>query len=123
MKRLLASLLLVSSLALTGCSSAQLASLQNGLANFQSGVASVDQTIATVSPTLAKYCNQAQAVGQTLVSLAGSSSSASAGLASVNAGIQTWCQAPPSDIQSAVASVVAIVAAGKAAYKSAKAGN
>lgn len=114
---------LVLSSVLGGCSSTQLASFQSGLANFQSGVASVDQTIATVSPTLAKYCNEAVLVGNSLSAFTSSSSSAGAGLAGVNAAITTWCQRPPTDIKTAIASVAAQVAAAKAAYQAAKRGN
>jgi hypothetical protein len=55
--------------------------------------------------------------------LVGLSSSVSGGLASVNAGITAWCQAPPNDTASAIASVIAIINAGRAAYKAAQAGN
>lgn len=108
---------------LPACSTSQLDSFRLGLGNFQAGVAAVDQTIGQVSPTLAKHCGEAQDVGSALAGLIGTSSSASGGLAAINAAITTWCSAPPTDIKSAIASVVAQVAAGKAAYNAAKRGN
>ena len=108
---------------LPACSTSQLQNFQAGLANISAGVAAVDQTIAQVSPTLAKYCGDAQAVGAQLADVTNSSSSAGAGLAGVNAGIVAWCQSPPTDIKSAVASIAAVVNAGRAAYTAARKGN
>lgn len=113
----------VLTLVLAGCSTSQLANFQSGLNNFTAGVASVNQTIATVSPTLASHCGEAQLVGAQLAAFVNSSSSAGAGLAAINAAIVAWCQAPPNDIKSAIASVATQVAAGRAAYQSARKGN
>lgn len=125
--RMLRSLLLGSALALapllSACSTSQLQGFQSGLTNFTAGVASVNQTIATVSPTLAAHCGDAQLVGAQLAAFVNSSSSAGAGLAAINAAINTWCQAPPNDIKSAIASIAAQVAAGRAAYQAVKRGN
>lgn len=113
----------VLSLSLLGCSTSQLDGFRSGLTNFTAGVAAVNQTIATVSPSLASHCADAQLVGAQLAAFVSSSSSAGAGLAAINAAIVAWCQAPPSDIKSAIASVATQVAAGRAAYQSAKKGN
>ena len=121
MKTILA--ILCAASVLCGCSTSQLASFQSGLNNFTAGVAAVDQTIASVSPTLAARCNEAQSIGNTLAAFVNTSSSAGAGLAGVNAAIVTWCQSPPTDIKSAIASVAAQVVAAKAAYQAAKKGN
>lgn len=113
----------VLALSLCGCSTSQLDNLRGGLTNFTAGVNSINQTIATVSPTLAAHCSDAQIVGSQLAAFVNTSSSAGAGLAAINAAILAWCQAPPSDIKSAIASVATQVAAGRAAYQSARKGN
>ncbi len=109
--------------ALAGCTPAEQAQFQAGVAQFNADVALVDSSIATVSTALANNCNSLVAVGQALAVAIGTSSAAGAGLTGVDAAIQSYCQAHPTNIASAVNATAAAVSAGKAAQTAAKAGN
>jgi hypothetical protein len=53
----------------------------------------------------------------------GTSSAAGAGLSGVDAAIESFCQAHPTNITSAITATAAAITAGKAAQAAAKAGN
>ena len=122
MKRAILIVALASSLA--ACSQAQSDKFQASLLRFEANVEAIDRTISRVSPTLAKHCTTLQSVGQSLagiVNTATTNTSAIGGLDAANAALRTFCQAPPTDIATAVATVAAQVAAARAAYKAARA--
>jgi hypothetical protein len=76
------------------------------------GCAQLDKQIATNSAALNAKCVQLQTIGQTVATLPVTPASANAvGIA--NTGLNTWCAAPPTDTVTAIASVVAIIAAVK----------
>jgi hypothetical protein len=108
---------------LAGCSPAEQAQFQSDVAQFNADVALVDSSIAGVSTALANNCNSLIALGAALATAIGTSSAAGAGLTGVDAAIQSFCQAHPSNIASAVSATAAAIAAGKAAQAAAKAGN
>jgi hypothetical protein len=108
---------------LAGCSPAEQAQFQADVTQFNADVALVDSSIATVSTTLANNCNALVAVGQALAVAVGTSSAAGAGLTGVDAAIQSYCQAHPTNITSAINATAAAISAGKAAQAAAKAGN
>jgi hypothetical protein len=109
--------------ALGGCTPAEQAQFQADVAQFNADVALVDSSIATVSTALANNCNSLVAVGQALTAAIGSSNAAGAGLAGVDAAIESYCQAHPANISSAITATAAAIAAGKTAQAAAKAGN
>ncbi len=107
---------------LPSCSQGSLDKLTASLDRFDAGVERIDASIAKVSPKLAQKCGAAQSVGSDLATLAPGSSTAASGLQGVNAGIRTFCQAPPTDIASAISAIINVAAAGVEAYKQAKSG-
>jgi hypothetical protein len=109
--------------ALAGCSPAEQAQFQADVGQFSADVALVDSSIATVSTALANNCNSLIVVGEALTTAIGTSGAAGAGLAGVDAAIQSFCQAHPTNIASAITATAAAVTAGKAAQAAAKAGN
>jgi hypothetical protein len=113
-------------LALGGCSSAQLANFQTGLGNFTQGVASVNQAIGQVSQTLLSHCNDIQTSVQALadlVSVVSSSSTARQAFAANNAVVNAFCQAPPTDLKTALAATATAVVSARSAVAAVKAGN
>ncbi len=110
-------------LSLGACSTTNSAKFQSALSNLTANVAAVNQAIAQVSASLAQNCNAIATTAQALVPFAKPGSNASGDLAAANAVILTWCQAPPTDITSAVKVTAAAVNSAKAAYAAAKAGN
>lgn len=108
---------------LAGCSPAEQAQFQTDVAQFNADVALVDSSIASVSTALANNCNSLIAVGQALTVAIGTSSAAGAGLTGIDAAIETYCQAHPTNITSAITATAAAISAGKAAQAAAKAGN
>lgn len=113
--------IVVASLVLSACSQGSLDRLTNALNRFDTAVERVDASIAKTSATLAKYCGDAETIGVAFEPLVDENQKARAGLAAVNAGIRSWCQRPPENTASAIASMAKVVADGKAAYKAAKA--
>lgn len=113
---------LAAALILAGCSADASMKFQQSLTTFRSNVAAVNETIASVSMELASDCDEIQMIAGMLEPLAASSQKAKAGFAAANAGIKTWCQQPPSNIQTAVASTARIVANARAAYAAANGG-
>lgn len=116
-------LALLLALGLAACSSTQSSKFQSDLANLTANVAAVNQAIAQVSATLAGNCNGIATTAQALVQFATPGSNAAGDLAAANAVILTWCQAPPTDIASAVQVTAAAVNSAKAAYAAAKKAN
>lgn len=115
MKKLLFVVVLAAGLA--GC-----ANYQANLATLTNDVVATNQAIATVSQSLAQNCNQLQSIAQSAASLTSALSSnpkATAVVSAANAVLTTYCQAPPTDIASAVATVAAQVSAAKSAYNAA----
>lgn len=125
MKRLIA--ILTTCAMLGACSSAKMTSANQNVLTFlglvQQDVAAVNQDLAQISAALAQNCGALQTAGQALVALQSVAKSAGPALSAANAVIVTFCQAPPTDIPSAISAVAAQVSAAKAAYKAAKAGN
>ena len=109
--------------ALAGCSPAEQGQFQADVSQFNADVALVDSSIATVSTALANNCGSLVVVGQSLAAAIGTSSAAGAGLAGVDAAIQSFCQVHPTNIAGAITATAAAVTAGKAAQAAAKAGN
>lgn len=110
---------------LGGCSTAQREAFQGGLSNFTASVESVNAAIAQVSASLAQNCNTLQATAGNLsglVTMFTTNTKAIGGLSAANAALRTWCQSPPTDIQSAITATAAEIAAAKAAYKAAQKG-
>lgn len=121
MNRIILSLIVA--LGLAGCSATNSAKFQSDIANLTANVAAVNGAIAQVSASLAQNCNAIATTAQALVPFAKIGSNAAGDLAAANAVIVTWCQAPPTDIPSAVKVTAAAVNSAKAAYAAAKAGN
>lgn len=122
MKKLI---ILALGISLVGCTTAQKEAFQSGLSNFTSSVESVNTAIGQVSASLAQNCNTLQvAAGDIagLVTLFTSNSKAVGGLSAANAALRTWCQAPPTDIASAIRATASEIAAARAAYKAAQGG-
>jgi hypothetical protein len=109
--------------ALVGCTPSEQAQFQADVSQFNADVALVDSSIATVSTSLADNCAALVSTGQALAQLVGASSAAGAGLTGVDAAIQSYCQAHPTNLTSAVSATAAAISAGKAARAAAKAGN
>jgi len=109
--------------ALAGCTPAEQAQFQTDVTQFNADVALVDSSIAGVSSALANNCIGLVSIGQSLAQLVGTSRSAGAGITGVDAAIQSYCQAHPTNIATAVSATAAAVSAGKAAQAAAKAGN
>lgn len=115
--------------ALSGCSTAQLAAINAAtdkydaaINNFNLAVSSINTSIALTSATLANYCSDAEATGKNLEQIVVNNDIALTGLTTVTAGINQWCTAPPQDVGSAIVSLTASIAAGKAAYDKARGG-
>ena len=108
---------------LAGCTPSEQAQFQTDVNQFNADVALVDSSIAAVSTALASNCGSLVTIGQALAGLIGGSSAAGAGLTGVDAAIQSFCQAHPTNIASAVGATAAAISAGKAAQSAAKAGN
>lgn len=117
MRRTLIALAL--SIAVAGCSSTASVKIQAGLANFRANVAAVNETIRTVSLDLAANCEDIQFFTQALVDIAKDQRKIAPHVESANAAIVTWCQAPPSNVASAVTSTARIAKASQAAYNDA----
>ena len=111
-------LILVFTVALAGCSADAASKFQAGLATFRSNVAAVNMTIASVSADLASNCGEMQNFAQALETFT-TNAKAKAAFAAANAGIVTWCQVPPTNIQTAVAATAKITANARAAYNAA----
>jgi len=109
--------------ALAACTPGEQAQFQADIGQFNADVVLVDSSIATVSTALANNCNSLVSVGQALAAAVGKGSAAGAGLTGVDAAIQSYCQAHPTNISSAVSATAAAISAGKAAQAAAKAGN
>lgn len=105
---------------LPACTDTQLAGFQHSLSNFDLAVARVDQSIAGVSASLYKNCTSLQAVGQAAVDIAGQCSKASQVVLGANSVIQGFCQAPPSDIASAVSFTATAISSTKSQLSAAK---
>lgn len=116
--RFAAGLAIAATVALAGC-----ANYQEKLSTFTNNVVATNQAIATVSASLASNCNGLEATATSLAALAGVlevNQKAQAGLAAANAALSAFCQAPPTDIPSAIAAVAAQAAAAKKAYDAAR---
>lgn len=129
MRMLFALVALCGALTLGACSDATLNKITAGLDvydhsvdNFNTAAARIDQSIAKTSASLAKYCTDAVATGNNLVPLVSQSNTAKSGLISVTTGITTWCEAPPTNIGTAISSMAAVVASARQAYVTAKNG-
>lgn len=109
---------------LAGCTAGGSLKFQEGLIAFQSNVAAVNQTIAEVSPQLAQYCDDAVAAGKDLDAAAFVDKNSKAGraLSAVNVGIVTWCQRVPTNISTAIRSMVDVVRAARSAASATRTG-
>lgn len=110
-------------LGLGSCTTAQQAMFQADVVQFNNDVTAVNSAIATVSVALAQNCSAIVTTGQALAVLVGTSKAAGAGIVGLDAALQSYCQAAPTNIPQAVQATTAAISAGKAAQASAKAGN
>jgi len=111
---------------LGGCTTTQLANFQADLNNFTAGVQSVNAAIAATSQQLYNNCKQIETAAgalQNLGNVVTTSTVARQSLAGANAAINAWCQAPPQDIASALATTAAMVVSTQQAVKAVQAGN
>lgn len=124
MKRLFAIALLVSlggcATATCGGSSCVSSTSSNSLA---SSISSVNADIAALAPDVAVACMALQTAAMLVQPyIANGNSTATASFTAANTAINTYCQAPPTNIAQTVTQLNAAVTAANAAYSNIKAG-
>lgn len=109
-------------LALGGCTASQSAAIvaanqryQAALQNFKNAEDAINGSIAMTSQTLGPYCAAAKSAGDNLVKITSGNSTATTALNTTATALTTYCNAMPTDIQSAIVTLTAAAAAAKQA--------
>lgn len=136
---LMVGLLMVAAIPLSACSTAQLTAFtaatnkyDQEIANFNTAIDEANKSTAVTNATIQRGCNTAITAGQDLVTFVKRSGSqttpskglqtASTGLTTVTAAIQSYCVSAPADIGATITAITQAALDAQRAYQQAKAG-
>lgn len=114
---------LAASLALMlGACSTLTSDIQSFSTNYQAEVMAINADILASVPAVATACSGLQTAGALLVPFVSNNQTASANLAAVNAGLNSYCQSVPTNINQTLATVAKATSAAQTAYQQVKSG-